>query len=252
MKYVIYLRVSTKKQDESTQLHHCLEFLKSRNGGSFQYLVFSDSITSKKSIEKRKGFLEAKEAIRSGDILVAMRVDRITRNPTEINILVDELRKRNAEILLVEQPGINNRIMLGVYAGMAFEETKTLRARVKEKLDVKVSRGERTTIQMPYGKSLDMNSLVAVKNKDGNGTTLKPGILLDNAQELETLDLMCRLFDVGMSYQSICVELAKEGCLNRAGKAFQKTSILRILHRKGRCRPKAQDVPVQEYALLHA
>lgn len=244
--------MSTKKQDESTQLHHCLEFLKARHGGPFQYLVFKDSITSKKSIGNRKGFKEAKDSIQHGDVLVAMRVDRITRNPTEINILIDDLEKRNADVLLVEQPGVKNKIMLGLYAGMAFEETKILRKRVKEKLDVKVSRGERTNIQMPYGKSLDLNSLVSVKNKDGNGTTLKPGILLDNAQELQTLDLMCSLFDAGMSYYSIGLELAKRGYVNRAGKAFQKTSILRILHRTGRCRPKAQDVQVQEYALLHA
>jgi DNA invertase Pin-like site-specific DNA recombinase len=252
MKYVIYLRVSTKKQDERTQLHHCVEFLKSRHGGPFQYLVFSDSVTSKKCIEKRKGFQEAKVTIQAGDILVAMRLDRISRNTTEINLLVDYLERINADILLVEQPGVKNKIMLGVYAGMAVEEIKTLRARVKEKLDVKVSRGERTTISIPYGKSLDENSLVAVKNKDGDGVILKPGILLDNAQELETLELMCRLFDAGMSYQSIGKELAKRGFLNRAGKVFQKTSILRILHRTGRCRPRAQAVQVQEYALLHA
>jgi DNA invertase Pin-like site-specific DNA recombinase len=49
MKYVIYLRVSTKEQDLRTQEQKCLSYLKSLGNSDFKYLIFTDSITSKKT-----------------------------------------------------------------------------------------------------------------------------------------------------------------------------------------------------------
>lgn len=252
MKYVIYLRVSTKKQDMRTQLDYCIRFLKAHHGGTFQYLVFQDEITTRKAIKKREGFQSAMAAIQPGDVLVAMRLDRLSRNLYEITGIINDLDIKKAEAMLVDQPGIKNKVMLGLYAGMAEEEVKLIRRRVKEKLTAKVYRGERTNISMPYGKSLDMENLIPIKNKDGNGVTMKPGILLENAQELHALDLMCTLFDAGLSYDSVCRELTNRGYLNRAGKPFQQTSVLRILNRTGRHRPKDRVEMVPTFDLLHA
>lgn len=252
MKYVIYLRVSTEKQDIRNQLENCLKHLKAKSEQGFHYLVFSDEITSKKSVYVREGFQQALRALNPGDVLVAMRLDRIARYGPQLSWVKDQIEKKKASFLMVEQPGLDNMILWGLYAGMAEEEIKTMSARIKEKLYAKKQRGETITSRPPFGYTIDNENLVPIKNKNGKGFTMKPGKLIENPKEKQIIREIMYHFDGGKSYQKIADELTRMGYLNREGKPFQKMSIYQILNREGKNRHQNQVHEVREEVLFHA
>lgn len=238
MRYLIYLRISTKKQDEKTQLDHCLKFIKNTCHSDFTYEVFSDKVTSKKCMQKREGMSKLRASIRYGDIVIAMRLDRICRKVDEAALFVSDLEKSGADIRLVQQPGIKNKVLLGVYAGMAEEEVKTLRARVSEKLQSKKNRNERYSGIIPYGKSMDETKLIPIR--DGDEIVMKKGVLLDNEYEKSVINLMMDLYSEGRSYGYMCRELKNKGIKTRYGKDFQKATVRRIIMRTDMERAEAQ------------
>ncbi len=252
MKYIIYLRVSTQKQDERPQLSRCLEHLRFVHNGEFQYMVCTDKISSRKKFEKREGLQTALNSIREGDILVGMRLDRLARSLSETARIIDILDNRKADVIMVDQPGIKNKVILGTMAGMAEEEVKMIRKRITEKLDDKRSRGERISRYIPYGFKLDMDNLIAIKNQNDSGWTMKPGALLPEPNEQMVLVLMSQLFDMGMSYEKIAQTLASQGYMNRSGKPFQKMSIFRILRRTGRTMSSDQPQEETKFQLFHS
>lgn len=249
MKYLIYLRISTKIQDERTQLDHCLRFIKQRDNTDFKYEVFIDKITSKKEIFKREGCKEMFSALERGDTIVAIRLDRLARKLYEATALIELLDKSGAEIILVDQPGIENKIMLGLYAGMAEEEVKLLRKRVKEKLQSKKNRGERYSRYLPYGFGLHETKLIPIRV--GEEVVMKRGILVPVYEEQQTLIQMYKLADEGLSHQKIATNLHEQGYRNREGKPFQKMSIYRILARRDQPMLEGQSLEAKESLQFH-
>ena len=247
MKYLIYLRVSTDLQDTETQLDHCLRFIKQKDQSDFKYLVFRDKISSRKELFKREGGKEMLEILTKGDIIVSIRLDRISRKLYETTQLIERLDKAGAEIMLVDQPGITNKIMLGIYAGMAEEEVKLLRKRVKEKLESKRNRGERYSRFLPYGYGLHETKLVPIKQ--GDKIVMKRGVLVPIYEEQQVLARMYQLAGEGMSHGRIARALTQSGYKNREGKPFQKMSIYRILSRKEQT--TSSDQLLEEREALH-
>lgn len=257
MKYLIYLRVSTKYQDEEQQLDHALRFIKNIDHSSFNYEVYRDKATSKKPfftknrkgevIIKREGAQQLLANLNKGDIIIALRLDRIVRSLYETNYLIDMLEDHKADILLVDQPGIKNKIMLGLYAGMAEEEIKLLRKRITEKLESKKIRGERYSYHLPYGYKMHETHMIPIR-KD-NETIYKPGVLIEVPEEQEVMSRMSQYFDMGMSYQNIANTLTDQGYRNREGNPFQKMSIYRILSRIKQTKSEGQPLEEKESAM---
>ncbi len=246
MKYRLYLRVSTKDQDEETQLDHCLRFIRSKDQSDFQYEIYRDKVTSKKPLMEREGGMALFADLKKGDIIIAMRLDRVARKLHETTQLIHALESKGADIFLVEQPGISNKIMLGLYAGMAEEEVKLLRKRVSEKLESKKNRNERYSRYLPYGFGMHETKTVAIRV--GGEIVQKRGVLVPVAEEQKALALMEELFAEGRSYQNIASVLTELGYTNREGKPFQKMSIYRILSRTTNAMSSGQ--PQEEKAAL--
>lgn len=238
MRYLIYIRVSTLKQDEETQLEYCMRFIKQREKGEFQTLVFRDKVSSKKPLFKREGGAQLLDNLRKGDIVIAMRLDRVSRRLNEITQLIDIFDKKEVEIFLVEQPGIKNKIMLGIYAGMAEEEVKLLGERIKEKMNCKKAKGQRVSRFLPYGYALHETKLVPIRN--GDEIVMKRGVLVPLYEEQQVLKLMYQYADNGWQLNWICKALKEAGHLNREGKPFQPMTILRILNRRDKPIPQDQ------------
>ena len=245
MKYLIYLRVSTDQQDTETQLDHCLRFIKQRDKTEFKYEVFRDIISSRKELFKRDGGKQMFASLNRGDIIISIRLDRISRKLYETTQLIELLDRAGAEILLVDQPGITNKIMLGIYAGMAEEEVKLLRKRVREKLETKKNRGERYSRFLPYGYGMHETKLVPIR--EGDKVVMKRGVLVPIYEEQEVLARMLVLSGEGMSHGKIAQALTSLGYRNREGKPFQKMTVYRILSRKEQA--KSSDQPQEEIAI---
>lgn len=246
MKYVIYLRISTKKQDERPQREECLNFLRTFHKGQFEYAVYTDKISSKKPIfqqseeiaakskRKRKlrpGIQEVLAALQPGDVLVSVRIDRISRSQYELHRLANLLKSKKVNLLLVGNPNLEDPILLGMYAAMAEKEVDLLSKRIKEKLRSKRLRGEKCGKDIPYGYQLHPTKKVAIKRKDGDGFDMKLGHLVVSDAEQKVLAQMLELSAEGRSYRQVAARLADLGCTNRAGRPFGHMSIYRMLHR---------------------
>lgn len=239
MKYVIYLRVSKDEQDERTQEDYCLRFLKHNDRTEFNHVIFTDKITSRKSLDKRLGLQSALKSLDAGDVLIAMRVDRLARNLHEVTCIIHELDKKKADVVLVDQPGIRNKALLGLYAGMAEEEGKMLRKRVKEKLHTKRMRNERISGQLPYGYRMDEEKLIEVGKNDNR--QLKQGVLVEHPEEILILRMMEDLHSEGNSFRQITQVVNERGHRNRNRKVFHHMSVYKILTRRDPKRFDSQD-----------
>ena len=244
MRYLIYLRVSTKEQDIRTQLDYCIKHLRSKHGSDdFETLVFSDKVTSRKGVFDRPGSKDMLRTMRKGDTIVAVRVDRLSRIQSHSTKLMDDLKEKQVDVIMIDQPGFSNKLLLGVYTGLAEEELVTLKKRIGEKFESKRSRGE-VIGQLPYGYSLDQNILIPIKV--GTEWINKPAILIPNLQEQETIQVMIDLQDQGLSYRNIAKKLVEAGRLNRGGKPFGFANIHRILSRISKPKGHSQSHPEQE------
>ncbi len=245
MRYLIYLRVSTKDQDNRSQEDACMNYLRAKHGNdSYEYLIFSDKMSSKKGVYDRKGSKELIRTMKRGDTILAWRLDRLSRIKKDSNDLVSEIQSKGITLVLIDQPNIDNDVVLGVYIGLASEELKTLKRRIGEKFKSKRARGE-VIGQVPYGYSLDQNILVPIKV--GNELVNKPAILIPNLQEQETVQVMIGLQNEGLSYRNIAKRLIDLGRLNRGGKPFGFANIHRILSRINRPKDHSQSHLVQEH-----
>lgn len=250
MKYVIYLRVSTKKQDTKTQLQMCFDFLYKNIGKEFDHVVYTDEITSKRPLHKREGMRQALHSIKRGDVLVGQRVDRLARLSYETHFIKQFLDAKGAELMLTEQPGIKNKVIFGTYIGIAEEEGNLIRERTRNKLNAKKQRGERTGTVL-YGYDLDKKNLIQVNGPD-HSKVLKPGLLILESHEQVVLSEMSKLFDEGNSYRQIAHILTSLGYMNRQGNPFQHMSIYRILRRTGRTRSSDQPQEETEFQTFHS
>lgn len=243
MRFLIYLRVSTKDQDLRTQLDHCLRYLNS-NFGEVNYKVFSDKITSRKTVYKREGSKALLSELRQGDTIVLLRIDRLSRKQHHIVNLMAEFERKNIEVITVDQPGLSkNKMLLGIFSGAAEEELVMLSKRTKEKFDSKRKRGERVARFAPYGYKIDTENLVTVER---NGKEVQvPGYILPEESEKELVEKTKEFFSKGWSYTHITNELNELGFRNRNGKKLQKMTIFRIVKYAGLSRPELYSLPFQ-------
>jgi len=235
MKYVIYLRVSTKEQDLRTQQQKVLRVLKERFGEDIEYMIFTDEISSRKPLNKREGIQAALKSLERGDTLVALKIDRIARNEAELHKIKGFLKKYEMEIIMIDQPELQTSAMFSLYAMFAAMEVKMIRERIKEKLHEKQQRGERTG-SIRYGFKLDKDNLILVNGKKKGEKILKEGMLLEEDKEQECLTHMCNLFDQRLSYKQVSDAINAMGYRNRQGRPWNHALVYKILIRTGRTR----------------
>ncbi|EGQ9744512.1 recombinase family protein [Vibrio parahaemolyticus] len=94
MNKIGYARVSTTDQSLDVQIQ------KLKDAGCVR--IFSD--TASGSSINRKGYLALMEYLRSGDILVITRIDRIARSVLDLQNLVADLRTNDIQLSAIEQP----------------------------------------------------------------------------------------------------------------------------------------------------
>lgn len=251
MKYVIYLRVSTKKQDLRTQMDLCLKHIKSKDGREFNYVVKTDEVTSRKPLERRQGIQDALNCLDKGDILVALKIDRLARNAHEASTIKHILEQKKADFIIVQQPGVNNILLFSIYAAMAEEEGNLIRSRISDKMQAKKARNELTSFKAPYGYCVDPNGLVETRKSTGS-PVLKPGILVPCPHEQIVLNYMIELHAQGLTYRAIAQHLQARGYKNRSGNDFLHDSVYRILSRKGLSRPRGRPQTESVFQMFHS
>jgi DNA invertase Pin-like site-specific DNA recombinase len=234
-RYIIYLRVSTKEQDLRTQEQKVLRVLKERFGENIEYMIFTDEISSRKPLNAREGMQAALKSLKRGDTLVALKIDRIARNESELHTIKDFLKNYDMEMIMIDQPELQTSAMFSLYAMFSAMEVKMIRERIEEKLHEKQERGERTG-SVRYGFRLDEANLILVNGKKKGEKVLKEGMLIENDKEQQCLNHMYSFFDQGMSYKQVSDAVNAMGYTNRHGRPWNHAHVYQILIRSGRTR----------------
>jgi DNA invertase Pin-like site-specific DNA recombinase len=126
MATAIYTRISSKGQDQASQLPDLERFVKSLDGE--EVIWFKDTMTGKTM--NRPGWTRLEAAYRSGKVtrVVVWRLDRLGRTASGLTALFDELVSRKINLVSIRD-GIDlftpaGRLMAGVLASVAQYETE--------------------------------------------------------------------------------------------------------------------------------
>lgn len=227
MKYVIYARVSTEEQSLESQVDDCRTYCEVRKK---PYTVKRDfGVSGSLPLEKRDVLLEAIEALEKGDVLLALKPDRLARSK-EIGAVKYLVRQRKATIEYVDgtvTDSLDSGEMLleGVKNLFAEYELMQIRIRTHRAMKKKKDSLERVGT-IPYGYTLDESILMEKKDLRSTG---KPYRLVPNIKEGETLLKMHKLKASGKSYAQIAEYMAVKGYRNRRGNPFARDGIHKIL-----------------------
>lgn len=141
MRKYLYIRVSTKEQNEDRQLA-----LKDKYGLRNSD-VFIDKATGKNF--DRPAYQNLKEELQKGDILIVMSLDRLGRNKEQALEELRELKQRGVRLIVDDLPTTQieldeknqliiemiNNILIEVYTTLAEEELKRTKIRQRQGID---------------------------------------------------------------------------------------------------------------------
>lgn len=230
MRYLIYTRVSTEKQEVEWQDQKCKDYVSSVGG---KFLLFSDPYKTGKEKKNRPNLELMLQSLRKGDIVVVYKLDRFSRDIIDMVTTYRRIIASGATIKALEDP-YSDEFSVSILGAFAQREREDTAKKTKDKLRFKAERKLRYGSILPYGFYLDTENLVPIK-RDGKIVFL-PGHLLPHPKEQEALQLMYKLYDEGYKYSAIIERLTEQGFMNRKGKPFQKMTIYRILLKSGRRR----------------
>lgn len=145
MKKVIgYIRVSSDKQDLEKQKHLLWQYAQTRQLLIHEFVRVE--ISSQKSLRERR-IEELLLKLEAGDTLLVAELSRLGRNMLETLVLVNELARRDIQIIFVRQPelstdGPHGQLLLAIYGHFAQTEREYISLRTKQGLAAARAQGK--------------------------------------------------------------------------------------------------------------
>ena len=132
-----YARVSAVDQDFNGQIDN----LKAAGCDK----IFSEKVSAR-STNGRHALQKALDALKPGDTLIVVRLDRLARSIRDLLGLLDEIKAAGAHIKALEDPWLDTttphgELILTIMGGMAEFERKLIRARCDEGIKRAKARG---------------------------------------------------------------------------------------------------------------
>jgi site-specific DNA recombinase len=180
--------------------------------------VHEDAGLSAKSL-KRPGLTAALADLRPGRILLALKLDRITRRVRDLGDITEAIEKAGADWATVQErfdtTTATGRLMLNIIAELAQWEGEIISERTIAALAVLKERGSRLGAP-PFG--------YRVVNTDGQRE------LIEIPEELETVAMARRLRSEGLAYRQIASRLERAGRKTRHGStSWPPTTVKRLI-----------------------
>ena len=225
MKYVLYFRVSTKRQGESGL------GLESQRAILEHYIKGEDVVTEFTDVKsgsssERTGLNQALElCVKNGYTLAIAKVDRLSRLTKFTLDIYDKLK---GQLFFADLPISNDdpsafKMLLTFHSAIAERERELIRIRTKHALQAKRMRGEKLgTIKnmTSEGRSMAWKARTVIGNKNPNNVKL--------------MNYVKRLKLDGLSYSNIAIQLNNEGHTTPSGGNYTKfysTTVKRIYDR---------------------
>lgn len=228
LRTAIYVRVSTDDQRDSgysidSQIRELTNYCKKKKYDIVD--IYNDAGYSGKNMN-RPNIKRLLNDIKRGciDIVLAVKVDRLTRSNYDGQNLLKILEKYNVQLeLIYEQYDIDNpygEMMFGMNLLFAQRERKEISVRTKKCLEEAVKEGKYPT-QCPLGY---------VRNELGH-------LEIDPVSSLVVKDIF-ELYASGMSMNAIAVKFEEEKRYNKKNTRWREDKIKKILNNpiyKGEC-----------------
>ncbi len=192
--------------------------------GALVVVIHTDrGVSGAAPIRKRLGLLAALGDLRSGDVLVIARRDRLARDVMVAGWIEKEVMRRGAAIVSASGEangdGPYDKIMRTIINAFAELERDLVVARNRAVVEVQRARGLKLG-HCPYGYR-------GQPDIDDRGKPITR--LVKDEAEQKIIKRVKRLRAGGASLRAISAKLAKDGQLNRQGRPFGAPSISRLL-----------------------
>jgi DNA invertase Pin-like site-specific DNA recombinase len=221
-----YRRVSTQEQAEQgisleAQEARIRAYATMRGLELVEVIIDAGVSAGKYTLEQREGGRRVLSSLRSRTVghVIALKLDRLFRNAEDALHQTNAWDKAGVSLHLIDLGGASidtatamGRMFFLMMAGFAEMERNVTSERTIAALDRKREKGERLGV-LPYGKGVDADGVH----------------LIDHPTEQAVIATVRELRASGLSYRAIADELNRRGMVNRAGGAFLKTQIIRIL-----------------------
>lgn len=228
MRYIIFSRVSTKKQSTIQQRLECFKEVQKIMKFGDEILFYDEPETSSRTpMEDRKKLQEMLAFVRSGDTVVIYKLDRLARDGEElVYIYRSKLIKKGINVISLYEPHIDNA-NIHIYAFLGETERNNIRLRTISSLHAKQEAMEKVGTTW-YGYKTDETKLQPRQDVHSSN---KPYLLIPDEDEIQQVSLMYELRKQGQTYGEIAHELERQGFRNRKGNPIHKKSVWCILKR---------------------
>lgn len=225
-RYIIYNRVSTKKQLTENQRAACLEKYESLKKEGDILLEFDEQQkTTKLPIEKRPKLKEMLDEVKKGDQLIVFKLDRLARHPQELINIWFLLRKKKVDVISLFDAKLDDEFICA-YALVAGLERKAASERTKSDAKYRKLKKERYG-KVPFGYCLDPSILQL--ERENNPSYGKPYKLIPQPKEQEAIKLMIDLYNQEKSFGHIARALEEGGYKTRTGNQISKRWVYNFL-----------------------
>lgn len=164
----LYARVSTDEQARKdlsipAQLEKLKQYCKDNN-----YNIkgtYIDNGISAATIKKRKGLVKLLEDLQEGETILFTRLDRLSRNVLDSNLLVQKFNKMNVSIVSISEDEIDTstadgKFMFDLRVSLAERERKKTSERIRDVFAMKRSKGEVCSGAVPLGFKIENKHMV--------------------------------------------------------------------------------------------
>ena len=216
-----YVRVSTNEQAESglgLEAQRARITAQALANGWKLVAIYEDAGVSAKTLD-RPGLQAALKELRPGRVLLALKLDRLTRSVRDLYDLTAEVDKAGAEWASVmekfDTTTATGRLMLNLIVQLSQWEREVIGERTSDALGTKKTRRERLgTTPLGY---------VTTTSEDGSRR------VAPDAEGQKTVRLARQLRGEGHSLRQIAAELTRQGCPTKRGKPWRASSVSVLL-----------------------
>jgi site-specific DNA recombinase len=211
-----YLRVSTDEQGRSgLSLEH--QQRKAEGYADLHDLALAGIVTDVASAKtfRRDGLTSLLKQLRTGDVVIVAKLDRLTRSVRDLADMLDVFTKRGVSLVSVgehlDTGSAAGRLVLNVMASVSQWEREAIAERTSDALQARKRRGLVATSEAPYGFAMD-------------GERRR----VPQAHEQQVIATMQQLRRQRLSTRAVAERLNAQGFTTRAGGPWRQEYVSRI------------------------